>query len=136
MEKPNGHKNSLNVKNPRSARSKNENLTENVHNSSEIPNSQGLIAFFPTPWVCSSCRKNLGPFKKMFFKLLRNWWDLCDFQWPPFGSLWSLQLAFSEVGCFITIKSRSQYLSELVSRAFLGQLGLILEQFEVKKCVF
>jgi hypothetical protein len=67
MEKPNGHKNSLNVKNPRSARAKNENLTENVHNSSEIPNSQGLIAFFPTPLVCSSCRKNLGPFKKMFF---------------------------------------------------------------------
>ena len=79
--------------------------------------------------------QGFSDFKKTFFELLnfevkKSDFRLLPFPGPPF--LWSLWVAFFGVGPLLNLKSTCQYLSKMVSWAFVDLSGPILEPFEVK----
>lgn len=78
----------------------------------------------------------LEPFKEMVFEKFHFQVRKSDFRLLPFREIWRLQIAFFGVGPLLNLKSTCQYLSKMVSWAFVDLSGPILEPFEVKKWVF
>ena len=66
-------------------------------------------------------------FEKFHFEVRKS-----VFQFLPFPGLWRLKVAFLEVGPLLNIKSTCQYLSKMVSWAFVAHSRPNLEPFKVK----